>query len=320
MLSALLLGLSSAVPCRAADEFMTDMRKAEGYKEDPDKIEFYGRAISAWAPGDGNALLAECHFRRGEAHFREFEYAAAEPDLSKAVELDPMNGQARLLRGRARLKTGRPAAGLADLVEFTASNPEHIDGLLWLGEAYRDNAQFPQALHAFDRASKLDASDYRPALGRGRVWLASLEWDKAAVALKAADALAHHKAAEILSALGDCEAGRGRRERALGYFDESVQLHEARLSSLTRGGAIAAELGDYRTDAASAHKSRAEIYESMTRSTEALADYRRACELGAEPACRKADALAAKPARPSKNFKKASAPSPSDPGDRVYAN
>jgi hypothetical protein len=51
-----------------------------------------------------------------------------------------------------------------------------------------------------------------------------------------------------------------------------------------------------------------------------LADYRRACELGAEPACRKADALAAKPARPSKNFKKASAPSPSDPGDRVYAN
>ncbi len=115
MLVNLLISLAHAgSACWAADDFLKNMRKAQSVREDPYKLEYYSRAIRAWGPADGYGLLAECHFRRGQAHSRRNESEAALADISKTIALDARNGQALLLRGQLLIKTGRRKDALRD--------------------------------------------------------------------------------------------------------------------------------------------------------------------------------------------------------------
>ncbi|MBI3550937.1 MAG: tetratricopeptide repeat protein [Elusimicrobia bacterium] len=337
MLATILLGLGQTLaPCWAADEFLKNMRKAAKVKEDPDKIEYYDRAISAWEPDDGGPLLAECRFRRGEAHFRRWEFSAAEPDLSKAIELDSGNSQARLLRGRVRLRAGRVPEALKDLFDFTIMAPENIEGFLWLGQAHLKIDEYEPALRSFSRAAQIDARDYRAPLGQGRVWLGRREWDKALASLSAADGLAKRRVPDVLTELAVCEVARGRHEAALDDYGRAIPLLEHALSQLSRADIPTVELADERETAARAYYGRGRVNEFLVRLPDALADYRQACELGHQESCRKAEGLAArseetkqaktrtlaKPERkaPAASKKKKLPPPDSEAGDRIYAN
>ncbi len=162
VLAAILL---LARPARAS-EFLEALHRADARDaQDPERVEFAARAIKAWRPADGDELLADAYFRRGEGEFAAFDDAAADADLTKALAHDERNAAALLLRARSRLRAGRLAEAELDFSAETASRRDDGEGWLGLAEA-RVARGLPRAdrpaLEALAKAARLlDADDPR---------------------------------------------------------------------------------------------------------------------------------------------------------------
>lgn len=332
-----LVVLLAAVPAFSAGEFLKNMRKAQKRKDLPERLEYFTRAIRAWTPEDGSTLLADCHYRRGETLARFDHLEEAEPDLSRAVELDPLNLPARLLRGRLRLLLGKPAAAAADLRAAAAAG-ESVEAWVLLGTALASCGDPHSALAAYARAAKDAPQDHRPALGRARLRLDREDWRGALEELAVAEALSRRDP-EVYAAAAEAEAALGRHERALERYDEAVALYQPRVHEAERGTLDPLEARLLRERAATAYFGRGRVHEFLLRGDEALPDYEEACRLGRAQACARAEALKlpqpksrasrrgeaekAKPLpeeteRPRKR-RRPRTPA-NDAGDRIYAN
>jgi len=327
-----LLPLLALLPGAAwgTDEFLGLLRKAEGRGEAEERIEYYTRAIRAWQSSHGAALLANCHFRRGEARSRLGGLSEALPDLAKAMDLDPRNAGAHFLRGRILLRLGRPQEAARDLAEHSALRPEEPEGFLELGKASL-RADRPQAaLRAFERARELAPSDFRAALGEARVWVARRRWERALRSLEMAQELARGGSPEVYGERALCELARGQNQKALAAFSQALALGEERLQDLRRSNAHPLEVGQAQEDLARDYFGRGRLHEFLLRLPEAANDYQQACRLGRLAACARAEGLSSqqpqkeetrreKPA-PERRKPKRHLPRPrSEPGERIYA-
>lgn len=332
-LLAVLLGLPSL--SWGSGEFLRNMRKAESRRESAEKVEYYTRAIRAWQPSDGNALLAHCHFRRGEALYERYEFKEAEPDLSKSIELDPGNPRAYFLRGRALLRLGRAREAAKDLSEHAALRPEDLEGCLALGEAELKSGRPDTALKDYKRCSELKASDFRAALGAGRAWAARRDWQRALKSLETADVDARGLSPEVLVETAVSQAALGDHQSALESYGRAIPLHERRLQELRRARAHPAAIAEEQEQAARARYGRGRLNEFLMRLKRALSDYREACRLGRREACDRAESLESRPeARespppsplekaPEKKTQKPRKRLPrseSEPGERIYVH
>lgn len=302
-----------------AGDFLTLMRKAESRSGADEQIEYYTRALRAWTPMDGQALLANCHFRRGEALFVRGQTQAALPDLDKALGLDPRNSQAYLLRGKARMAQRRYKQAAADLSEYAALAPEDMEGLLALGSAQRQTAELEAALATYRRAALLEPADFRPPLGAGMTYMALKQWRSAKDFLDEADNLARHRDPTTLVERGATKAALGDRPAALEDYGAAMPLHEARLASMIRSGAPKDEIASQQNQTAQAYYGRGSLYEALREESRARDDYEQACKLGHEAGCLKG-AKAPAAARSSAPARQRRRAIPVDSGDRIYAN
>jgi hypothetical protein len=325
-MTAAALALLLACPARAS-EFLEALHRADARDaRDPERVEFASRAIRAWRPADGDELLADAYFRRGEGEFQAFDDAAADADLTKALARDARNAGALRLRARARLRAGRPAEAEKDFSNEAASRPE--DGEAWLGLA---EARVARGLPRADRPARealaravrlLDADDARPKIIEGRAHLAAGRPLQALNALDAAveagkeplpDALAWR--ARVKADLRDPRGARTDGGRAAEEF-------ERRLDERLRARAPERALAAARADAADARFRRGQAEETLALADDALEDYQTACDLGRADACARADALTPKDAPPAPRPKKRKykANPSDDSGTRIYAN
>ena len=315
-----------AAPARASD-FLEALHRADARgSQDPERVEFASRAIRAWRPSDGNELLADAYFRRGEGEREAYDDDAADADFGKALELDARNEPALLLRGRSRLRAGRLADAEKDFSDYARDRPD--DGEGWLGLAETRVARgLPRAdrpaLQALAKASRfLDADDPRPKIAEGRAHLAAGRLLPALNAFDAAVANGKDLLPEALSwrarAKADLRDPRGARTDD-GLAAESF---ESRLDERLRARAPEAAVAAARADAADARFRRGQAEETLALPAEALEDYLTACDLGRPDACARAAALTPKGAPPSPKPKKRKyKPNPSDgSGERIYAN
>ncbi|MDP3542442.1 MAG: hypothetical protein Q8T11_08250, partial [Elusimicrobiota bacterium] len=129
MSPAAVLAFLLAAPAAALSPFVEQLRKAEARTpSDPERVEYATRALRAWVPADGRPLLAHAHFARAEGAAARFDDAGAEEDLTKALDIDPRNERARLMRSRARAALGRGAAAERDADDYAAGAPEDPEG------------------------------------------------------------------------------------------------------------------------------------------------------------------------------------------------
>jgi hypothetical protein len=326
MTPALSLALLLPVAASASD-FLEDLHRAAARDpKDSERIEFATRAVREWKPADGAELLAEAHLRRAEGESAAYDDAAAEEDLTKALESDPRNDRLLFLRGRARLRAGDAAAAEKDFTDFTGGRPDDGEGWLGLAEA-RVARGLPRAdkpaLDAAAKAAKwLEENDPRPRLAEGRAHLAagralkalnSFELAAAAGGESLTDALAWRARAK--AALGDPRGARADGGRAADGL-------ERRLEDRRRARAPEAAVAAIRADLAGVRFRRGAAEETLSLPDEALDDYRLACDLGSAPACARVDALTPKTAAPApKPPKRRRVANPSDDsGQRIYAN
>lgn len=324
-MTALLLAASIFPAALHAGEFLALMRKADSREEPQEKVEYYGRALKAWLPQDGQALLANCHFRRGEALFDSGKPQQSLPDLDKALALDSRNAQAYLLRGKAHLMGGRFKKAADDLGEYAVLAPQDADGLLFLGQAQRRSGKSSSALATYRKAAQLEPTDFRPRLGEGLTQMDLKRWEEAKSSLDEADLLARHRDPETLSARGSARAALGEGQGALLDYADSLPLHEARLLHLSRSSAAADEISRQKARTAETYYERGRLYERLGDPARAFLDYDQACRLDHDGGCARTEML--KPAaaktnpRPQRQRRKKRRAAPADDsGDRIYAN
>lgn len=317
-LAVLLIG--TAARAWAADAFISNMRKADSRAEADEKIEYYTRAIDAWAPTHGNELLAYCRFRRGEAHYYQNELDRAEPDLSKAIELDPGNNRAYYYRGQLYLRQRRFDKAVRDLQEYSLA-VKQAEGYWRLAEAYERAGNFLPAAKQYRQAQAADAEDYRPILGLARLAAGQRKDSAALEFFQQAEALAGGHSAEVFADKALFESRAARHEDAIDDFGRAAAIFEERLSSLERSAdGRPLEVFDQKSGLARTYFGRAQSYEARGQPGPAQTDYQAACKLGLSAACAKAtsprhQAVEVKQA-PQKRYPKAN----SDPGNRIYAN
>ena len=320
----------------AASLFVTDLRKAESRKEPDERVEWYTRAIQAFDASEDRMLLAQCHFGRGQARVELWQFAQAEPDLTKALDLDAANNRSYLLRGRARLELGQNAAAARDLAQYVGLQPDDEEGYLYLSRAQLKLSRDRQALDTCLKAEKLDDADGRAWLCEGRARMARRDWEGALGALATAQKRQPPRLPDAAAESAVCQVALGRHERALAEYDKALPDFETELADLCARGAPPPQLQARQQDAARAYFGRGRVREFLTQRAGALADYDRACALGHAPACARAEALrpesakarpappAAAPAvepPPSKPAKRKRSRAPSsDPGERIYGS
>jgi tetratricopeptide (TPR) repeat protein len=310
-----------------ASEFLEALHRADARAaQDPERVEFATRAIRAWKPSDGDELLADAYFRRGEGEFEAWNDAAAGADLGLALAHDARNWAALLLRGRSRLRAGRYADAERDFLDYTAARADDGEGWLGLAEA-RVSRGLPRAdkpaLAALVAATKLlDADDPRPKILEGRAHAAAGRRLEALNSLDAAVSCGKGHLAEALAwrarVKADLRDPRGARDdggRAAAAFED-------RLDELLRVRAPAKAQTAARERAADARFRRGAVEETLSLPADALEDYRDACDLGRADACARAAALTPRDAPPEpKPRKRRWRSNPSgDSGTRIYAN
>ncbi|MFI5349296.1 MAG: hypothetical protein ACHQ2Z_07115, partial [Elusimicrobiota bacterium] len=252
--------------------------------KDPERVEFAARAIRAWRPADGDELLADAYFRRGEGEFEAFDDAAAEADLTKALARDERNAAALLLRARERMRAGRTPDAEKDFLEYASSHPDDGEGWLGLAEA-RVERGLPRAdrpaLDALAKAERLlDQNDPRPKIAEGRAHAAAGRPLKALEALDAAVADGRDRLPEALAWRARVKADLRDERGARIDGGRAADALEDRLDALLRARAPEAAQASARSAAADARFRRGRAEEILALPADAAEDYRSACDLG----------------------------------------
>jgi tetratricopeptide (TPR) repeat protein len=308
-----------AVPCEAASKLVENLHKAQSRTDAPERFEYYDRAVKAWEPSDGSALLGQARYGRGQALVDLWRFDQAEPDLAAALETDPANARAYLARGKSRLRLGRYKDAVQDLSEYAGRNPSDVEGLALLAQAQLKSGRAEAALATCRAAQQASPEDARGWLCEGRVWMERREWLRADAALTASDEKAAHRLSDALLDRAVCRVALTRREAALGDYTAAIALDEPRLVDHRRRGSPQPEQDERRQIHARSFYGRGRVLEILARPGEALPDYERACGLGHDQACDRAASLGAAPKEPPPPAKRRKAPAPSgDPGTRIY--
>ena len=106
-----------------------------------------------------DALDAVLRMSRGE--FSVERYAEALPLLDKAVEVNPAQQHFYTNRGLARIKTGMPNQGQADLQHAMQLGPDNGYTFRNMGIYHLDKGDHAEALRLLKRAKELDHTAHR---------------------------------------------------------------------------------------------------------------------------------------------------------------
>jgi tetratricopeptide (TPR) repeat protein len=140
------------------------MMKVEYAQAHPD----FDRAIKLLA----DAKDVPGWFLRGASKHWTHEFAAAEVDLTRAVDGAPRHQQALYYRGRNRILMGKPRDAQSDLRRAVDLDPKDGEAGLALGDAYYFDGSWAEAVKAYRQAAVMDPSV--DDVSRLRAWRAQM--------------------------------------------------------------------------------------------------------------------------------------------------
>ena len=186
-------------------------------------------------PNDANLYV-----QRGELYRLNREWALAEVDFRKAVDLTPDNPDLQFHLGRLWLEAGRPERARSALDRFVAARPDHIESLVIRGRVLGALDERLAAAADYDRViARLDPPEPEHYLQRAR-WLIAEGGAHVDAALRGIDeAIARLGPLVTLIAFAiDVESGRGRYDAALARFASLPAVLAGRPNWLARRGDV----------------------------------------------------------------------------------
>lgn len=135
-------------------------------------LSLLGRAEAALGELDAaiqlDAKPSAAWLERAAVHLELSNWAAAEADCSRALDIDPGITRARRIRGISRYKLGSLAQAAADLSIAIDSEPVDPPTRYWRGLVLRDAGDNPAAIADFDAAITLNDRYTEAYVARGK--------------------------------------------------------------------------------------------------------------------------------------------------------
>jgi tetratricopeptide (TPR) repeat protein len=96
------------------------------------------------------------HYELARAYWLKGDFAGAEGELKRVIELDPGDERAYFSLGMARLGENRPQLARESFTQLLRLNPKSADAHFGLGTASATEQKYPEALEEFKLTAKLD--------------------------------------------------------------------------------------------------------------------------------------------------------------------
>jgi TolB-like protein/Tfp pilus assembly protein PilF len=109
----------------------------------------------------------------------DWDWAAAEASLRRALELRPGDAAIQLELASLKVIRGRRDEAYADIQKVVERDPLNWNAQRWLARAYAARGQFDEALRIFDRLEAEDPSRTALYWARGSMWLRQGEYERA---------------------------------------------------------------------------------------------------------------------------------------------
>jgi TolB-like protein/Tfp pilus assembly protein PilF len=207
--------------------------------------------------------LAEGHAVLGRAAQQDWDWADAEREFRRALELNPSHATARIwyamyLYGMQRFEDAVVQAKRAQQLDPVSP---HVN--TWAGGAYFAAGRVEEAIASARKALEVDATYFDGSLVLGRIHVTQGKYDEAIAELQ--QGLALNKGQQLLlGALAHAYARAGQREKALGVVEELNRI-EVEQTGYTPFGLIwaYAGLGDNERAFTLLEKAYQEVYGRM---------------------------------------------------------
>jgi tetratricopeptide (TPR) repeat protein len=183
---------------------------------------------------------ADLYVQRGELYRLNREWALAEADFEKALDLTPDNPDLQFHLGRLWFEAGHSPRARSALDRFVAARPDHVEGLVIRGRVLGASDERLAAAADYDRViARLDPPEPEHYLQRAR-WLIAEGGVHVDAALRGID--------EAIARLGplvtlimfaiDVETGLGRYDAALARFASLPAVLAGRPNWLAQRGDV----------------------------------------------------------------------------------
>ncbi len=96
------------------------------------------------------------HYELARAYWVKGDYASAEGELKRVIELEPQDQGARFYLGMSYLEENRPEAAREIFAQLLKMNPNSAAAHFGLGAVSSDEQKYPEALEEFKLTTKLD--------------------------------------------------------------------------------------------------------------------------------------------------------------------
>jgi serine/threonine-protein kinase len=193
------------------------------------------RTLSADALRQALALdetLADAHTSMGHWTFRyEWNWAAAEREFSRAIELNPGHAPAHQMYGRSLSLIGRFEDAVRELQRARDLDPLSVPTSAYLGQVYLHARQYDRAAEQFRAALQLDPDHVLLHHNLGELHLAQGRWAEAVQALERSVAGTAEPGSHYLAILGCAYARANRRQAAVTILNQLAQRSTRELVS-----------------------------------------------------------------------------------------
>ena len=133
--------------------------------------------------GEGDdAVLADAHVHRGNAHADRDAISAALDDYDRAIQLDPKLPMAWGRRALTYAALGKHDRAIADFDKLVALLPNDVFAYIYRGDSYRAQGREREALADYGRAIENDSDSFTAYTQRGNLYA-----DRGSYALAIAD-------------------------------------------------------------------------------------------------------------------------------------
>jgi len=119
------------------------------------------------------------YFYKGKQHFSDGNYDDAIEELSKSIEINPLNAQSYMLRGSAYRKNGKIRKAISDYNTAIKLDSRFAAPYIIRGDLYAKIGNFSQAILNYNRALVITPLDDEIYIRRGNAWSSLSEYEKA---------------------------------------------------------------------------------------------------------------------------------------------
>ncbi len=170
---------------------------------------------------------AESHLSLATIKFyHNWDFEGAEASLNKALSLSLNSSLINQVHGWFLIAKGDFEKAIEKMEQAVALDPLSLPLLCNLADAYAFARRFDEALAQYDKVIEMDPSFRRAFEGRGMIYLAKGECEKAVENLEHYHQLIGHPL-KGLSSLGHAYAAAGRTDKALECLDKLKQREES---------------------------------------------------------------------------------------------